>query len=250
MPDRRALSSYRTSGWAVLRKVLTPQLRESAAGWLREAAARAEGEPRLEPEFEPRALDGRRAVRKLRRLLWNDLPFWTDWLRRAGIFKLGGAFVGDDPAVVFHAAFLKPRAVGSRVALHQDQALWGNDYPDAVSVWIALSDSGERNGCIQLCPGSHLLGLIPHRDDPEYPWHPCLDPERDGLPAPQNVPTSAGDVLAWHRYTVHGSGPNLTQEDRVGMVVVFANASAPNFKARDLFRVRTQRGAPLHHGGD
>lgn len=238
MRDYRSRSPYETSGWAVSKNVLTSGLRGSAVEWLTEAAARAEREPTLEPEFEQQRLDGLPAVRKLRRLLWNDMPFWTDWLRRSGIFELGASFIGRDPAIVFHAAFLKPRRIGSMVALHQDQALWSNDYPDAVSVWIALSESNERNGCLQLCPDSHLRGLIPHRVDPKYPWHPCLHEDADGLSKPQKIPMDAGDVLAWHRYMVHGSEPNPSAEDRMGMVLVFVNAAAPNFKGKDVFRVK------------
>lgn len=237
--DYRLPSSYETSGWAVSGDVLTPRLREAAVEWLALAAARAESQPTLEAEFERQTLDGLPVIRKLRRLLWNDPSFWRDWLRRSGIFEFGAsAIAGGDPAVVFHAAFFKPRLIGSPVALHQDQALWSHDYPDAVSMWIALSDSTERNGCLQLCPDSHLRGLIPHRDDPDYQWHPCLRPDLDGLSAPKKIPMNAGDVLVWHRYMVHGSEPNLSSEDRLGMVLVFVSAAAPNFRAKDVFRVK------------
>ena|ERR1700686_2315389 len=236
-PDRRS-SAYETQGWAVFSDILHPSLRNSAVKWIHAAEARAGEDSALEPEFEPETLKGQLSVRKLRRLLWNDTPFWTDWLAQSGILELGASFIRGEPAVVFQAAFLKPGIIGSKVALHQDQALWTYDYPKAVSVWIALSNSTQRNGCLKLCPGSHLRGLIPHRSDPKYPWHPCLDPDLDSLPAAQEIPMAQGDVLVWHRYMVHGSEANVSGEDRIGMVVVFVDAAASNFKAKDILRVK------------
>jgi len=237
----RARSSYETEGWTVFRNVLRPSLRISAVNWLYAAAARAGDDAALEAEFEPEMPERPLSVRKLRRLLWNDAPFWTGWLLESGIFELGSSFITREPAVVFHAAFFKPGTIGSKVAFHQDQALWDNDYPEAVSVWIALSDSTERNGCMQLCPGSHRRELIPHRSDTQYPWHPYLDPVRDDLPAPKRIPMAQGDVLIWHRYLVHGSDPNVASEDRLGMVVVFANGASSSFKAKDVWRIENSR---------
>lgn len=232
-----APSLFKTDGWAVFKDVVRLSLRESAVQWLYAAAAQAEEKATLEAEFEPRMPGKQSKVRKLRRLLWNDTPFWTNWLYQSGIVELGTSFVKPEPAIVFHAAFLKPGTIGSKVGLHQDQALWSYDYPEAISVWIALSDSTERNGCIKVCPGTHQRGLIPHRSDPQYPWHPCLDPNLDGLSVPRKIPMAAGDVLVWHRYLVHGSDPNPAPEDRLAMVVVFADAACSNFNAKDVWRV-------------
>jgi len=49
---------------------------------------------------------------------------------------------------------------------------------------------------------------------------------------------SAGDIIIWHRYLVHGSGPNLSNQDRIGMVIVFADTSRPDFKAKDVYKLR------------
>jgi ectoine hydroxylase-related dioxygenase (phytanoyl-CoA dioxygenase family) len=210
---------------------------EAAINWLNSASTKADTTPSLEAEFEMNTPEGPRSVRKLRRLLWNDMPFWSEVLEQSKILELGAAFIEESPTVVFHAAFLKPRLIGSEVAFHQDQALWNYDYPDAISMWIALTDSQKHNGCLQLFPHSHLRGLIPHREDASYPLHPCLSPDVDGLTQPEKLPMHAGDVVVWHRYMVHGSDANLSNDDRKGMVIVFVNGARPDFKARDIFRV-------------
>lgn len=229
--------SLAPSGWRLFRQVFPDPAREAAEEWIDAVALRAEQDSGLEPEFEPLLLDGRLAARKLRRLFWNDEPFWTELFQRCNLLELGASFLAGTPALIYHAAFLKARMVGSKVALHQDQALWNHDYPGAVSMWVALTDCDEGNGCLELCPESHHRGLVPHQWDSMYAWHPCISSKTNNIPAPEKVPMQAGDVLVWHRYMVHGSGRNCSSSDRKGMVLVFANAAEPNFTARDTYKV-------------
>jgi len=186
-----------------------------------------------EPEFD---LDGdRRRLRKLRRLLWNAPGFWAPILVRAGAVEVAEAVVGADARVVFHAAFLKPARIGTPVALHQDQALWRYTYPRAASMWIALSDVHPGNGGLHGCPTSHANGLLAHRDLPEYPWHPALAPDTPGLAPVTQFHLAPGDAVVWDRWFAHGSAANTSAQDRMGMVVVFADGGDPSFRATDSF---------------
>lgn len=193
----------------------------------------AEVPPAYEAEYDE--ADGVRRLRKLRRLLWNDPQIWGPLLNRAGVPDLARELVGDDAAVVFHAAFLKPALVGTEVALHQDQALWSYEYPKAFSVWCALTEVSPANGGLFGSRGSHSGGLVPHRDRPAYRWHDSLDAAEDGLEEPVQFPLAPGDGVMWDRYFAHGSAANTSPHDRRGMVVVFADASAPEFRAKDSF---------------
>uniref|UniRef100_A0A3B3QZZ5 Zgc:174917 n=1 Tax=Paramormyrops kingsleyae TaxID=1676925 RepID=A0A3B3QZZ5_9TELE len=40
---------------------------------------------------------------------------------------------------------------------------WGLDGGPVLSVWLALDNSLENNGALQVIPGSHYSGLLPHR---------------------------------------------------------------------------------------
>ncbi|MEC7573546.1 MAG: phytanoyl-CoA dioxygenase family protein, partial [Pseudomonadota bacterium] len=37
-----------------------------------------------------------------------------------------------------------------------------------VTVWVALMEASEENGCMLMLPGSHIGGIAPHRDT----WDP------------------------------------------------------------------------------
>ncbi len=47
--------------------------------------------------------------------------------------------------------------------------------------------------------------------------------------------------MVWDRMFVHGSGPNTSVEDRRGMVIVFADGAAEDFRARDVMTLEDIR---------
>lgn len=230
------LSEYRSQGYCVFKNALSAQAICAIDRWLDDACDRASATPTLEPQFEDTDQQSGRTVRKLRRLFWNDPAFWERTLANEGVFDLARNVVSAAPALVFHAAFLKPAGIGSPVAYHQDQALWTYSYPNAANFWLAVTPSRLENGCIRICPGSHLKGLIPHRANPDYPFHDSIDLEVQGL---HSVPVEmdAGDVLLWDRYIAHGSEANRSAMNRKGVVMVFVDSLQPDFRVTNCFLV-------------
>jgi len=227
------LDEYRSLGIASVPGLLDSTQLSAAREWLARLIALGDQLPAsYEPEFEPGALDAPR-VRKLRRLYWNDPAFWSPLLVISRIAEVARKLVGADVALVFHAAFLKPARAGSPVALHQDQALWRYVYPNAVSIWVALARAGADNGALLGCPRSHEAGLLPHKPISGHPWHGGVDWAAEGLAAPVRYDVSPGDALAWHRYFVHGSGPNVGEDDRWATVFVFVDRTQPGVVATD-----------------
>ncbi|XP_054593676.2 L-threonyl-[L-threonyl-carrier protein] 4-chlorinase-like [Nothobranchius furzeri] len=49
------------------------------------------------------------------------------------------------------------------VAWQQDMRYWGIAGGPVLSVWLALDDSQKENGALQVIPGSHCSGMLPHR---------------------------------------------------------------------------------------
>jgi len=184
----------------------------------------------FQPQFEDTG--GPPRLRKLRRLFWNDPGFWAPMLQRAGVFDFARATVPGAPCLILHAAFCKPARIGSAIAPHQDRAFWMHPYPGAVTVWVAIDAATPANGCLELYPGSHRMGLLPHLAHPGSPWHETVMPADHGLVAVP-APAAAGDAIVWHADMLHSSAPNRSDADRRGMVLVFADASAAGFQALD-----------------
>jgi len=215
-------------GYVVLRGAVAREDLAQAHDWIVGAASKAttiaEG---LQPEFEA---DG--AVRKIRRLAFHDPVFWVPWIRRTGLARLAKSLLGPNRVLILHASFKKPARVGTSVVPHQDQALWDTPYPGAITAWVALEDATPENGCLEMYPGSHKCGLIPHNIEKSERTHKAIDVASEGMTA-EVVPMMAGDIILWHRYMAHSSGPNVSAKGRMAMVMVFADACTPGFQAYD-----------------
>lgn len=223
------VAQYRMNGYGILPGFLERSASDRANAFFDSLDHGAEVPSGYEPEYDQNS-----RLRKLRRLIWNNPALWAPMLARTGVGELARQLIGEQTAIVFHAAFLKPALVGTPVALHQDQALWSLRYPNAFSVWFALSQVSPANGGLFGCPGSHVTELE-HRGRAEYAWHPCLDVQEDGLADPVQFVLQPGDAVVWDRFFAHGSAPNTSPMDRRGMVVVFADAGDPEFAAKDSF---------------
>ena len=91
----------------------------------------------------------------------------------------------------------------SRTPWHQDATSVTPDADDTrmLTVWIAISDSTEENGCLLVAPSSHLENkILPH----------CRyeSGRLKGIPDRIPLPMKAGDVLFMTRMTKHASLSN------------------------------------------
>src|SRR6266702_3430829 len=55
----------------------------------------------------------------------------------------------------------KPAHKGTLLPWHQDGgAIWGLDRDPLATLWTAIDPATRANGCVQIVPGSHHLGLL------------------------------------------------------------------------------------------
>ena len=97
---------------------------------------------------------------------------------------------------------------------HQDQGVVHEEATDAdmLTVWIAITEATEENGCLVVVPGSHRRGLSLHCVGPSVKNHGIPD-ERLG-PNRTPLPMQPGDVLFMSKLTMHSSLANLSEDIR------------------------------------
>ena len=104
-----------------------------------------------------------------------------------------------------------------------------------VSIMVALDRSDRENGCLQILKGSHRSGRLDHVGATDEQNE--ADPERmAGLLArceTVHCELDPGDAVFFHCNTLHGSGLNATDSERV-MIFCSYNAvsNAPHVEAR------------------
>jgi len=137
----------------------------------------------------------------------------------------GVRLVGPDLCLWYNQFVTKLPDAGTQSSAfpwHQDNGYVPPEPQDNMTVWVALDDVDEQNGCIYVKPGSHRLGLLPHRRFSADVWHLQVD-----APGPEEaVPMRAGEAIAFTGLTVHCSKLNLTDKPRRAFFMEYSRADA------------------------
>lgn len=119
--------------------------------------------------------------------------------------------IGLPELVLFHDHLLHKPAHGADMEWHQDFSYLPLDRADGLTLWIALDDITEANGCLYYVLGSHVLGErraawgLAGELDPRAALPPIeVAADDGGVPAP----TGAGCAVAHHAFVWHRSPRN------------------------------------------
>lgn len=130
----------------------------------------------------------------------------------------------------FGATYLdKAPGSGLPARWHQDLGPWRERLAGApaLTLWVALSDADESNGCLEVLPGSHVLPTFPLRPDAgESLFGVAMDPALVDEDAARRIGVQAGDVVAHHPNLIHGSLPNRSARRRLALALRYRAAEA------------------------
>jgi ectoine hydroxylase-related dioxygenase (phytanoyl-CoA dioxygenase family) len=138
-------------------------------------------------------------------------------LYKPAILDLVEGLMGTPNIRLYHdQALYKPPLHGDEVPWHQDNGYWKLDPAAAMSLWIALDDADEANGCMRFIPGSHKAGEVGHQRAGQYIAQLKADAD-ESLAVP--VPLPAGSGVVHHCRTLHNTQPNHTPRQRRAWVM-------------------------------
>ncbi|KAJ8282069.1 hypothetical protein COCON_G00045880 [Conger conger] len=116
------------------------------------------------------------------------------------------------------------------VAWHQDMRYWGLAGGPVLSVWLALDDALKDNGALQVIPGSHCSGLLPHQLSSRAGNMLSVNQEipEQLVKTDEAVlcPLLAGQMSVHDGLLIHGSDPNMSGRRRCGFVIRFVPTCA------------------------
>ncbi|XP_042348727.1 probable alpha-ketoglutarate-dependent hypophosphite dioxygenase [Plectropomus leopardus] len=138
------------------------------------------------------------------------------------------------------------------VAWHQDMRYWGIAGGPVLSVWLALDDSLQENGALQVIPGSHCAGMLPHRQASRPGNMLSVNQEipEELVHADEAVlcPLLAGQMSIHDGLLVHASDANTSQKRRCGFVIRYVPTCA--YPIQDADRPRKFAATELVCGTD
>jgi len=129
--------------------------------------------------------------------------------------------VGPDIVCCATVLFIKEANDRGFVSWHQDGKYMGLEPNNGVTAWVALSESNETSGCMQVIPGSHKEGMRDHNDTFADQNILTRGQEAQGIDASKAVsmPLMPGQVSFHHQQVVHASQPNQSNDRRIGFAI-------------------------------
>ena len=130
--------------------------------------------------------------------------------------------IGSDIIVWGSRIFSKAPQTGRATPWHQDGEYWPIRPLATATVWIAIDDSNENNGCLKILTGSNRAKmLLPHQSLSGK--GAALDKEiKTELIESKNVvsvPLQPGQMVIFDVFTAHGASPNLSNQRRAGFAI-------------------------------
>ena len=139
--------------------------------------------------------------------------------------------LGPDILLWDSSYIIKEPSSDDFVSWHQDLTYWGlrmqSNY-DLVSAWVALTPTNQANGAMRFVRGSHTGGTFTHEDTfaDNNLLHRGQTIADNFEPASiEQLELAAGQASFHQGWTVHSSGPNVTGERRVGLVMNYLRPS-------------------------
>ena len=163
--------------------------------------------------------------------LWEHDPDFKDFCFNSILPELAAQFLQTDKINLFYdQLFVKEPGTDIPIPWHNDQPYWPVRGWPVMSFWLALDPVTQESGAVEFIKGSHrwdlwfqpkpfAKGKMTNEKNPGYEKNidyvpmPDIDAQRDKYEF-LSWDMQAGDVLAFHALTVHGSSGNTTRDRR------------------------------------
>ncbi|MEO1109737.1 MAG: phytanoyl-CoA dioxygenase family protein [Pseudomonadota bacterium] len=157
--------------------------------------------------------------------------------------------LGPDIMIWSAEFFIKEPQTKQTVGMHQDLTYWGmGETPDQVTAWIALSPATVQSGCMDFVRGSHKNPILPHTDTYSETnllsrgQEVAVDVSEDDK---THIELKPGQMSLHHGLTIHGSGPNASNDRRIGLAIRYLSPGAQQLVA-DRDYAMLARGSDAH----
>ena len=146
-----------------------------------------------------------------------------DLIRDPRVLDPVQALVGPDILCWNTIFWIKDAGSKSFVSWHQDNTYWGLSSRNVVTAWLALSPASLESGCMKVMPGTHAGEPLAHEDTFDADNMLTRGQSIRGLDEARAaaMPLAPGQMSLHNYCLAHGSGPNLSDDRRIGVSMHF-----------------------------
>jgi len=149
-----------------------------------------------------------------------------DFIREPAILDAAEDLIGPNMLAFASRFWVKPAGDGSFVSWHQDSAYFGCEPHEMVTCWVALTPARKEHGCMRAMPRSHEIGYE-HDESHENAPGDAPGEKKNLLGRGQTIrgldeskavfmELEQGQFSIHNERTAHASGPNVTNDIRIG----------------------------------
>lgn len=167
-----------------------------------------------------------------------NIPELNDFVLNGSSVLAASKILGDSFFLFNEQFVVKGAKTGASFAWHQDSAYVGFPHKPYISVWIALDDITQDNGCLYILPRDleESNQIDPHEWDEENRELNGYSGDETG----EAIICQAGTMIVFSSLTMHRSGPNLTNRLRRAYLVQYSPAIIRDLDSGQPKRFSTQ----------
>ena len=178
-------------------------------------------------------------LKQIHRMCEHD-SFFADQMTGDRFRPLAESLLQTEVVVKNMQFFNKPPEIGKPTPPHQDGYYFMLEPNEALTMWLALDDVDEQNGCVRYLASSHLSGMRPHGKSGTLGFSQGISNYNEtDLENETAIHAEPGDLIIHHSMTIHranGNQSNTRHRRAMGMVYYSAEAQVASEKVAEYQR--------------
>ena len=160
--------------------------------------------------------------------LENKEEFFQHLISTGTVYELAQELLQEEPIPKNIQYFNKPPKHSSATPAHQDGYYFMLNPCRALTMWLALEEVDESNGCISYVRSSHQLGVRKHQRTKTLGFSQGIA----DFPSPEDqaqlvkIKAQPGDLLVHDAMTIHSADKNRSTRTRKAIGFIYYAASA------------------------
>ncbi len=228
MSEDRVLSeeqveNFHRDGYVLVRGLYSPDEIRQISDWTDEVAAYPEIPGKYMMYYESSQATGERILCRIE----NFVPYHDGFSKLITTRRMHQAVseLFGERAVLFKDKINFKLPGGDGFKEHQDvQAGWDEFASIHLTAMVAIDETNEQNGSLEMLPGQHNKGLLGEK------WAPLTDEDTGGMQYIA-VHCQPGDAVFFDSFAPHRSAPNHTQKARRVLYITYNKASEGDSRA-------------------
>jgi phytanoyl-CoA hydroxylase len=170
----------------------------------------------------------------------NYDPFFSKILNESRFKEIANVLLAENVIGKSVEYFNKPARIGKLTPAHQDNYYFMLTPPQAITMWMALENVDEENGCLRYIKGSHLNGMRRHSRTKSLGFSQGItDYSEEEFAKEVALAAKPGDLLIHHSMTIHRADANQSHRSRKSLGFIYFGESAKEDKeAKEAYQLK------------